>query len=331
MSLGHRILVPLDGSRLAARTLPLATSMARESDGSLHLLGVFVPLAGPDLPPPPTVLSEFYQDSRDRLAVYLEDVAADLRESGLTVETELRGGRADTEILRACRESGCDVIAMATHGRTGFDRFSLGSVADRVIRRATVPVLLVSAAGSPHAHDAGTGIGDPTPRHVRSIVIPLDGSPLAEEALVPATALGEVFGAEYILFRVVAPLDVLAAIRFQSVSWDAALEQERAAARRQLEEIAGRMREAGYRVTVVVSEENDPVRAILRLVAGTPDSLLAMATHGRGGLRRAFMGSTADRLIRANTRPMLLVRQPPRARKAVLAAAEASQSMLETR
>lgn len=312
MSLGHRILVPLDGSSLAARTLPLATSMARQADGSLLLLGVYIPWVGPDLPPPPTVMSDFYQASRDQLAAYLDETAAGLRESGVNVETELRGGRAHTEILRACRESGCDVIAMATHGRTGFDRLSLGSVADRVIRRAAVPVLLVSAAGSTHADGAATEMGDATPRHVRSIVIPLDGSPLAEEALVPATALGEVFGAEYILIRVVSPLDVLSSIRFKSVPWDLAVERERAAARRQLEEVAGRMREVGYRVTVVVSEENEPVRAILRLVAGTPDSLLAMATHGRGGLRRAFIGSIADRLVRANTRPMLLVRQPRR-------------------
>lgn len=145
-----RVLVPLDGSELAEVALPHVVGAARPSNAAVVLLRVLPPL-------PPAVLPEgtfvdWDQVQREALAearAYVEQVQRRLAAEGLTVTTEVRSGEAAGTIVETARELRADLIVMATHGRSGLGRWVLGSVADRVVRAAHVPVLLIRPAELP--------------------------------------------------------------------------------------------------------------------------------------------------------------------------------------
>jgi nucleotide-binding universal stress UspA family protein len=306
VTVGRRIVVPLDGSVRAERALQPAMAIARQARGLVRLVAVDPPWVGTELLPwigSELSAADHYRQARERMAGYLDGVARQVGETGPTVETEVRSGRPEEEILDACASWDCDLLVMATHGRGGFGRLWLGSVTDRVIRRASVPLLLVSAADASER-------GGPAPDHgsIRTILLPLDGSSLATQAVAPAHALGRLFDAEYVLVRVVVPV-VLSRAPFDVAPPITAVHPERvAAARRELDETAGRLRAAGCQVRAVVSEEADPARALIEMADSMPGSLVAIASHGWGGLRRAVLGSVADKLVRGATRPTLVVR-----------------------
>lgn len=168
--------------------------------------------------------------------------------------------------------------------------------------------MLIPAATLEDTRPATLDGGSP----VRTVIIPIDGSELSEAVLPVATALGEAFGAEYILFRAVPPPTyppMPADTGPVAVLMSEYRERDVAATRRAMHAIASRMREAGLSTTVMLEEEADPTRALLRLAeATTPAAVIAMATHGRGGLRRAVLGSVTDKIVRAGPRPVLIVR-----------------------
>ena len=152
------ILVPLDGSALSEQALSMAQNLARSSDTSLHLLQVIT--LRPELEAlrgsaseSITVL-EMAQDTARRLRevetakakAYLEGLAVQLQQAGITVTTVLREGAADEHIVAYAKEQEIDLIVMSTHGHSGFKRFFLGSVTDRVIRAGQTPVLVVPAS-----------------------------------------------------------------------------------------------------------------------------------------------------------------------------------------
>lgn len=312
--LGRRILVPLDGSPFGRRALPLATEIASRTEGTIHLVSVKTPWPLTDVPPAAsTVIGDVDQGLTEGLERHLADAADSLRRAGIEARTELRVGMVEDEILDACDATGCDLIAMSTHGRGGFQRLWLGSVADRVARHAHVPVLLVPARDE-EGDEGGNALAelatDATATAIRTVIVPLDGSEFAEQALAPATAIGEMFGADYVLFRAVPPrLIVGSPYMAHAVHVEKELlEIERAAAKRDLEVVSDRLAESGYRSTVTLSEQAEPVDALLRLANGEQDAMVVMTTHGRGGLRRAILGSTADKVIRGARRPILLVR-----------------------
>jgi nucleotide-binding universal stress UspA family protein len=152
------ILVPLDGSALSEQALPIAQDLGRSSDTTLHLLQVIS--LRPELEAlrgssseSVTVL-EMAQDAARRLReaqtvrgkAYLENLAVQLQQAGLHVTTALREGAADENIVAYAKEQGIDLIVMSTHGHSGFKRFFLGSVTDRVIRAGQTPVLVLPAS-----------------------------------------------------------------------------------------------------------------------------------------------------------------------------------------
>src|SRR5262245_60869708 len=195
------ILVPLDGSPLSEHALPLAQDLARLSGAALHLAHVHIPstalLYTEDLP-----LSDTRQDERARESerAYLEALAEQLcGNSDISVEAALLAGAiTDTvaDLVAAhVREQPVDLVVMTTHGRGGLARFWLGSVADELVRRLPVPVLLLR----PDAHTPSTAVAHAP----RRILIPLDGSANAEAVLPHALALGQAAQAEYTLLRVV--------------------------------------------------------------------------------------------------------------------------------
>ena len=137
-----RILVPLDGSKLAEQALPHAVVHAEQFGAEIVLLKVLGPLPEPSMAGRGPVLRA--EEASARLAKdYLEGVAAGLREQGLSVQTEPVEGKPYLEIVRFAEEKEIDLIVMSTRGHSGLSRWLLGSVTDRVVRGATVPLLLV--------------------------------------------------------------------------------------------------------------------------------------------------------------------------------------------
>ncbi len=149
------ILVALDGSGLAEQALPMAENLARSSSATIHLIQVVSRQpeseAGRGFGDSSPQVAEMARDLAHQLVEgrlsrgkeYLEGIAGRLKNSGVTVETALREGAADENIVGYSREHGIDLVVMSSHGYGGVKRLLLGSVADRVIRSCEVPVLVL--------------------------------------------------------------------------------------------------------------------------------------------------------------------------------------------
>jgi nucleotide-binding universal stress UspA family protein len=312
------IMVPLDGSAIAEQALPTACAIADEVGAGLRLVLVH---QRPNLPLDPASATLY---STTELCIhkgetsYLQGIRSRLRQDGRVVSAVTVSGSVVSALLEHARETKADLIVMATHGRGPLQRLWLGSVADGMVRESEIPVLLVRPA-----EEAGTGA------HVRPlqrILVPLDGSKLAEEALEPAAALARAYDAEIDLVQVVRPvlLPVDPAFPLPSVYDQELSALDRAKAQDYLHDIAERYLKRGLRVTAAACLGWDPVETLLELARPPRYGLLALATHGRGGVQRLAMGSVADKLVRAAEVPVLVCRpvkfrgSAPRRRAVVL-------------
>jgi nucleotide-binding universal stress UspA family protein len=296
------ILVPLDSSRFGEHALPVAVGIARRTGARLHLVHCFEP----PLPPLYSGGGAAYDPQLDRMlrdekAAYLARVADRVqRTCGVAVRTELLSPPTVPTLVSYASDAEVDLIVMTTHGRGGISRAWLGSVADALVRRTSVPVLLL------RPRDEEVVITcEPQTSHM---LIPLDGSELSEGILAPAIGLAQLSGAHVTLLQVIEP---------QQSSGDSAA--ERRAALSYLEGIA-REHMSGLEVDVAVEEHESPAVAILEYAALHGADLIALATHGRGGWSRVALGSVADKVVRGTMMPVLLYR-PPAVGAGVLAAA----------
>jgi nucleotide-binding universal stress UspA family protein len=284
------VLVPLDGSEFAEQALPWAASIARRVRGRLDLVRVHVLYALKDptatwAPFNPVLESECKEDEQ----LYLDATAAWLEGMmGVEVTSTLLHGLTADGVLERGREVKADLIVMTTHGLGPVGRFFLGSVADELIRRGEAPVLLVPRRRPPPRLI-------PAPE-ARRVVIPLDGSTLAEQALDAATGLARVMESRCTLLRVIEPA--------------ASSAETHAEANNYLKAMSQRVLAPGLEVETRVLVASRPADAILEEAGKEPDSLVAMATHGRGGATRLLLGSVADQVIRAARVPVLVYRPP---------------------
>lgn len=308
-----KILVPLDGSARAERALPVAAHIARARNASIVLLRVVSELADvggymiPSVATDQGVVEREEFEARD----YLNALAKNHALHGLRVETMVEFGLPAQVILDIIKTEGIDGVIIGSHGRTGLSRWVLGSVAQPVVRHSTAPVLLLRQQG-PALDDGGSLRESPF-----RILIPLDGSELAEAALEPAQIMGEVFAAtgtyELHLARVIPFLN--------TSTPDKLREESRVEALNYLDRIAKRLAAAASgraHITTSVVLEIDVADALARmtrsgeLVTGSLISdgcdILAMATHGRTGLSRLAMGSVTERVLSATIAPALIIR-----------------------
>ena len=219
----------------------------------------------------------------------------------------LNGEPADHIRLRAL-DVDADLIVMTTHGRTGISRFWLGSVADAVVRHSPVPVLLLRPAKSARGRTAA--------RHpFKRILVTLDGSALAADALGPAIDLAQATGATLVLLRVVLPAPLMTAydpatpFAYQPMIVDEAATAGLAAdAKRDVEALASRLHdETGLDVSADVVVDARVAEAIVHFAATHDVDVIAMTTHGRGATRW-LLGSVADKVLRSSGLPVLLRR-----------------------
>ncbi len=143
-----KILVPLDGSELAEKVLPHAVALAKGSKAEVTLLTVVqlsIGFTAAKLEAIPEAAAERKAALRAEAITYLEKIQRDLKEQGLPARTVALDGDVATQIIAYAEREDFDLVAMATHGRSGIDRFVMGSIAEKVVRHTTKPVLLIRA------------------------------------------------------------------------------------------------------------------------------------------------------------------------------------------
>lgn len=292
------VVVPLDGSELAELVLPYLPHIAPPNavTVTVALAQVIEPgryaLGGLDFSVP-TLLDILREGARE----YLARQAKALHVRGYRVTTHVLVGDPALATLDLAEEIHADLIAMTTHGRTGFMRLALGSVAERILQKASTPVFLVRE----RMDTARTAI--------KRMLVPLDGSVLAEQALSHAQSLAHAQGATLILLRVAPILDeggkqILFA---DEAAANAQIEQWRVDAETYLYELAAGLNRAGIPTETRVALGN-PADVIYNTIDDAAIDVVVMGTHGRTGLKRWYFGSVADKVLRGAMCPVLLVR-----------------------
>lgn len=296
----RHLLVPLDGSRLAESALPAAAELARRLGASVTLLHILEPDA------PSTVHGDRHLRSPAEAEGYLAGAADWMTARQVSAEVALNQQQGDVAatIARIGNAVGTDLIVLTTHGRSGLRGLLFGRVAQQVLQRGRIPVLLIQPSVS--GRDASFAW--------RRLLVPLDGSDTAEHARAPATALAAACEAEIVLMRIVPTVetvsgDQLAPARLLPTTTAAMLEVEASEAGSYLERVAGGMRREGRTVTTAVGR-GDPIRVLVDAAEQRGIDLIIMATHGRSGVSALWAGSIASRLVETGKKPVLLIRIP---------------------
>ena len=297
-----RILIPLDGSKTAEKVLPYARYLAATLKLPVELLEVIdVADIARRIPPEKshsinTVLENVIRRSEQ----YLSEVASTFPKADVKCTVE-KGWAEEVIIEKAAADKGT-LINMATHGRSGINRWLLGSVAEKVLRGTTSPLLLVRAS-----EDAKTEGEAP----LSSVIVPLDGSELAEQVLSPVAELAKQLKLEVVLFRAYAiPLSAMAVdpeglYVVNDEELISALRDEVVA---YLEKKTEATKKLGVESVRYIAKYGIAADEIISLGRETPDNLIAMCTHGRSGVKRWVLGSVTETVVRHSGDPVLVIR-----------------------
>jgi nucleotide-binding universal stress UspA family protein len=297
------ILVPLDGSSFAERAIPVAVALARRTRARIELVHVNDPRVYPSGVPMPD--RRFDNELRSGVHDALDSLARRLsagRAGEITV-TYLDGAIAPS-LEQYIVASGPDLVVMSTHGAGGVSRLWLGSVADHLVRHSSVPVLLVRPGAT------GATRGEPLFRH---ILVPLDGSTLAERALEHAVTLATPGETTFTLLRVVVPVSVASQ---PYVGDGVAINRENMELREHdakayLDRLRGDLSENGFETATSILSHWAIASSVLQYAAEHNVDLISVATHGRGGVARVLLGSVADKILRGAETPLLIYHPAP--------------------
>lgn len=263
-----KIVVPLDGSAVAEQVLATARAFARSYKAELEIVAV----------------DEANGKTQADLNDYLELVGSLIQADGLNAECHIRKGKADEEIDHFAAEQNADLIVMSTRGKFDVGQLISGSVTQRVVGRASIPLLLIRPTESWRSRRS----------KFKRILVALDGSEAAEEVLPFIRAFANRFGSKVLLL---------------SVPEGSESETYRETVERYLEDVAEALREEGYDIVTLVTGSG-PARTILDISAEEKVDLIMLATHGRGGverMRHISIGSVAERIVQKTPCPVFLV------------------------
>jgi len=253
--------------------------------------------------------------TRTRLALekadqdYMSELMQTLRPQlgeGLTLAL-LKGPIAPT-LTKYARDIGADLVVMTSHGRGGLRRAWLGSVADELVRTLERPVIIL------RPDEKRT---TPQPIDLAKIGVPLDGSPLAETVLEPVLALARLWGSEVSLVQVVRPIVLTTdpQLPFPTGYADQQTKIRQSTVQEYIEAVAKRLRADGVKASGTALLGGAVTDTLLEFFHSEKVGLVAISTHGRGGVRRLVLGSVADKLVRAAEMPMLVLRPHTAARR----------------
>jgi nucleotide-binding universal stress UspA family protein len=243
-------------------------------------------------------LDTLADDEARRHREYLSAIAKSF--SSPLVQCKIGKGEAASVIIESAAAEKDTLVCMATHGRSGLNRWLLGSVAEKVLRGTSNPLLLIRA--SEEAPTEGE-------KKFEGVIVPLDGSHLAEQVLAPVAELAKKLDLEVILFRAytvpygVYDVGASYAIDLERVSADIEAEVQQ-----YLEEKRDALRKAGVERVSYASKEGLSADEILKYGGKNPNKLIAMCSHGRSGVRRWVLGSVAETVVRHGGDPVLIVR-----------------------
>ena len=288
-----KIIVPLDGSEIAEAILPFVEEIAKHTGAEIVLVTAVQQVGVWD-----AALTLQVVDREDASAVaYLGEQAKKL--AGKQHSLVVRGDAAEA-IMRAANEESADLIAISTHGRSGLARWLFGSTATKLLEAATLPVLFLRPR-------TGEDKGAPG-AVVRKILVPLDGSDTAMSILATAEEFARAMGASLVLFHSVVPIAAYPGFEMQSAAAATVLEEMQAQARQILTRAMTDAKSHGVEATMVVALDT-AVNGILRAADDQKVDLIAIGTHGHGGVGRAVLGSVADGVVRRSADvPCLVLR-----------------------
>lgn len=298
----NKLLVPLDGSKTAEHVLPFVRLLARNLQVPVELLAV-VDAANMQERVSPSdglFLDSIIEDEIRRLAKYLQQVARNFP-TGAT-QCRVEHGRPAEVIIAAAGGDKSTMIGMATHGRSGLQRWLMGSVAEKVLRGSSNPVLLARATEKPP--DWGMAA-------LKSVVVPLDGSELAERVLPPVEVLAGKCGLEVILLRVYGvPHGAYSAGEgfYDPTHMEQFVAVLRNEASDYLERKAAELRNRGIKNVSYLVKEGFASDEIITVARHTAHNLVAMCSHGRSGVQRWALGSVTETVVRHSGDPVLIAR-----------------------
>ncbi|HEV8344261.1 MAG TPA: universal stress protein [Candidatus Binatia bacterium] len=296
-----RMLIPLDGSKTAEKVLPYARFLAARLKLPLELLVVIdlVEIAARMSPERAQFFHTMAEKAVRSSEQYLKRVAATF--PGADVKCTVEKGRPADIIIEKAAADKETLISMATHGHSGINRWLLGSVAEKVLRGATNPLLLVKAKEEAKTEGEAT---------LRSVVVPLDGSELAETVLPTVAELAKRLNLEVVLFRAYTiPYTAYVPLEGFAPPVDQELIQAfRDEVTAYLEKRTEAMRQMGVDKVSYTAKEGFAADEIISLARKTPDNLIAMCTHGRSGVKRWVLGSVTETVVRHSGDPVLVIR-----------------------
>jgi nucleotide-binding universal stress UspA family protein len=230
---------------------------------------------------------------------YLKGVAVAFK--GAPVSCVIEKGTAAATIIDKAAEDKDTLIMMATHGRSGINRWVLGSVAEKVLRATNNPLLLVKATDQGPAGEEA---------RLTSVIVPLDGSELAESVLPAVTELAKKLDLEIILFRAYSiPYSIYAgADGYYAINFDQLIAEIKDEATSYLEKKTEELRRKGVEKVSCLAKEGLSADEIISLGRQTPENLIAMCTHGRSGVKRWVLGSVTETVVRHCGDPVLVIR-----------------------
>jgi nucleotide-binding universal stress UspA family protein len=298
------IIVPVDGSGFGEIALPKALGIACKSGGEVRVVTVITPLPGSDV-------SEEDQANEDERLTLARTQAQDYM-SGLQKRVILSGcdvpischvevGSVVEAVDSHTREAGADLLVMTTHGWGPLKRAWIGSVADGLLRRTPCPILVLRPQEGEELVLEETKF--------QHLLVTLDGSPESREILPFARSMAEVSGCRTTLLRVIPPHFPLSSpFTSHTTHQFQGLDGEEKSARGALEEEAADLRAHGLTVEIATLPGVPAAEGILEFANENGVDVIAMATHGRGGVARLVLGSVADKVIRGGNFPVLLHR-----------------------
>ena len=301
-----QILVPLDGSTRAEQALPVAVRLARASNSSIILMRVanFPMDYGGGYTQAPLLTEQVIETELDNLDDYLRKVATSETLAGISIKTEAMFGQPLQDILSVVESRRVDIIVICSHGRTGLQRWALGSVAQALAHQSPVPLLVLREGGQVSAISSGEIT------HPICGLVALDGSPFAETALMPAANLVAGLAApnEGILHlaHVITHIGDEAQQNAKTYISGVTEQLQQKLKGLNLSITWSLLRDKDVAGTIVDTAEHGEVKTATEQIRGC--DLIAMSTHGRGGLERLMMGSVTERVLHSTKLPMLIVR-----------------------
>jgi nucleotide-binding universal stress UspA family protein len=297
----------LDGSSLSEQVLPYVRQLAAGLSIPVTLISVVEP---PPIGVAQGLNPQLHEHETDQLASrarsYLDPVANALRDAGIEITTAIPTGIPAQAIVDEAEKAPDTLIAMSGHGRSGVARWWLGSVADRVLHLTNNPMLIVRSHGPKALTHAD---------RFDRVVVPVDGSELAEQVLTHVVPMACGLGLTVELVSVIsarAEFRQMAVPEVYNPAYEDIAKQAEEDSSRYLAQLAASLRAQGVAAVEERLLHGDPTACIIDAASETPDRLVAMTTHGRSGIGRWVLGSVADRVVRNSGDPVLLVRAAAR-------------------